>query len=846
MVAAAVTLSRIDPAYNHVVGTYALVGLVVFNLKLWQGRASGFDLVLPLSFLVPALWILESGTADIVPYLSIVFFATTAGACGLQLVLRRPAVFREDERVGENYLDTAVRGLVAIVCAVLSLAWMPDPRYLAVPFALVLAFRLATPLRRLVYPWALSAFGREAAAGRKPETGEARPGYTPARAAVLAASVGLAALVGQGLVFTGTRYDLTIPEPYRLPHDLLQERRAELEAHVAQPPGSLDVEALTELGFVLHDLGLSDRPALARAEQVLRRAMFLDPAHAQAVAWYGSTLAAGALYEQRPIERTQLVAAGLAELDRAVRLSPDDPLVRLARASVCLGLPAFIGRLPTAREDIDRLLELARTHPAGRRHLRIARPARKGARVLAGGPRGAARCLAALPAGGRQPRAPFRRERRAACRGDRGRYGGAAVTPDARRVVVTGMGVVSPIGVDRESFWRAALEGRNGVRPLEFLEMPRGRRIFGGQVPAKALDDRFDAAQEQRLSAPARFGLAAAQEALEQAGLARPADAGIDPWRFGVCLGSGTGNPRQVGAAAIVWSERGLGGVPRRVLWKTPATSVTATLAEAFDLRGPNALFTTSCMAGNNAIAYAADLLAAGRADVMLTGGAEAMSWVVSNGFRMLTTVKGQDLALSQPFCAERRGVIIGEGAGVLVLETLAHARARGARAYAEVLGTGFASDAHHASTPHPEGAGGLAAVYQSLERAGLPADALDYVSAHGTGSQTNDVVETRIFKTVLGARARHVPISSLKSMLGHSLGAASAIEAIACVLAIRDARVPPTINYTTPDPECDLDYVPNVARTHWVDVALSTAFAFGGSCSSIVLARPRGSRSAA
>jgi 3-oxoacyl-[acyl-carrier-protein] synthase II len=411
--------------------------------------------------------------------------------------------------------------------------------------------------------------------------------------------------------------------------------------------------------------------------------------------------------------------------------------------------------------------------------------------------------------------------------------------PDTRRVVVTGMGVVSPIGVDRESFWRAALDGVNGVRLLQFAEMPAGRQLFGGQILPEALRGALDSAHDQqRLSAPARFALLAAHEALGQAGLARPAEAGLDPWRFGVCLGSGTGNPRQVGAAAILWSERGLAGVPRRVLWKAPATSSTSVLADAFDLRGPNTLFTTSCMAGNNAIGYAADLLAAGRADAMLTGGVEAMSWVVSNGFRMLTTVKGQDLARSQPFCAERRGVIIGEGAGLLVLETLAHARARGAQIYAEVLSSGFASDAHHASTPHPEGTGGLAAVRQSLVRAGLGPDALDYVSAHGTGSQSNDVVETRIFKTVLGERARQVPISSLKSMLGHSLGAASAIEAIACVLAMRDGRVPPTINYTTPDPECDLDYVPNVSRAHHVDVALSTAFAFGGSCSALILGR--------
>lgn len=418
----------------------------------------------------------------------------------------------------------------------------------------------------------------------------------------------------------------------------------------------------------------------------------------------------------------------------------------------------------------------------------------------------------------------------------------AAERSDERRVVVTGMGVVSAIGVSRESFWQAALAGTNGVQALQFPELPASRKLFGGQVLPRALRGAFDKRQEELLSAPARFAMVAAREAMEQAGLERPAAAGVDPWRFGVCLGSGTGNPRQVGAAAIIWNRDGLECVPRKVLWKAPATSVTAAVAEAFDLRGPNSLFTTSCMAGNNAIAYAADLLAAGRADVMLTGGAEAMSWVVSNGFRMLTTVKGEELSRSQPFCAERRGVIIGEGAGALVLETLAHARSRGARVLAEVLGSGFASDAHHASTPHPEGAGGLCAVRQSLERAGLSPDQVDYVSAHGTGSQTNDVVETLILKAVFGERARRVPVSSLKSMLGHSLGAASAIEAVACVLAMRDGRVPPTINYTTPDPECDLDYVPNVAREHHVDVAVSTAFAFGGACSSLVLGRaPQG-----
>jgi 3-oxoacyl-[acyl-carrier-protein] synthase II len=224
----------------------------------------------------------------------------------------------------------------------------------------------------------------------------------------------------------------------------------------------------------------------------------------------------------------------------------------------------------------------------------------------------------------------------------------------------------------------------------------------------------------------------------------------------------------------------------------------------------------------------------------MLAGGTEGLFWVVSNGFRMLTTVRGGALERSQPFSAERRGVVVGEGSGILVLERREHAAARGARAYAEVLGCGFGSDAFHMSTPHPEGTGGIAALGQALEVSGVAPGDVDYVSAHGTGSQANDVVETKILKHVLGTRAKDVPVSSIKSMIGHTLGAASAIEAIACVLAMRDGRIPPTINYATPDPDCDLDYVPNAARDHEVEVAVSNAFAFGGACSALVLRRER------
>jgi len=408
----------------------------------------------------------------------------------------------------------------------------------------------------------------------------------------------------------------------------------------------------------------------------------------------------------------------------------------------------------------------------------------------------------------------------------------------ARRVVITGLGAVTPIGVTREDFWRAALAAENGVRPLRFTELPAGRRLFGAQVPEDRFPgERFTPDELQRLSFPARYALAAAREALADAGFG-DGYAPVDPWNFGVCLGSGTGNPRQTGAAVIRWKREGIEGVPRRTLPKLPASGVSAAVAAELGLRGPNQVFTTSCMAGNNAIARAADLIRAGRADAMLTGGAEAMSWVMSNGFRMLTNLRDEPLERSQPFSAGRRGVVVGEGAGVLILESLEQARRRGAAVYAEILGSGFACDAHHMSTPHPQGTGGIDAMRQSLERAGVAPDEVDYVSAHGTGSQANDVVETRILKEVFGEHARRVPVSSIKSMIGHGLGAASALEAVVCALAIRDGRIPPTINYTEPDPECDLDWVPNVAREHHVDVAVSTAYAFGGACSSLVIGR--------
>jgi tetratricopeptide (TPR) repeat protein len=363
MLAVGLVLAPLQPAYNHTIGAYALVCLLVFNFKLWQGRTRFGDLLFPGTFSAASLWILWYGNADIVPHLGTVIFGLMAAIYLASLALRRPLKFRDETRVAENYLDTGLRAALALACVAMSWTWMPHPRYLTMPILALLVFRLAAPVRRLLYPLLLKLVGLQPTSGRVSERGAPQPGFTRPRLAVMAVSLLLVAFVAPRLVFTGNRYDLTIPPPYYLPLDLLHERRAELEPYVAQPPGSQDAAALTELGLVYHSLGLLEQADLERAEVVLRRAMFLDPDNAQAVAWYGSTLVAGAIYETRPMRRTRFVEDGLQQLDRAVRMAPDDPIVRLARADICLGVPRFIRRIGVARQDVEHLLELARTHP---------------------------------------------------------------------------------------------------------------------------------------------------------------------------------------------------------------------------------------------------------------------------------------------------------------------------------------------------------------------------------------------------------------------------------------------------------------------------------------------------
>jgi 3-oxoacyl-[acyl-carrier-protein] synthase II len=298
-------------------------------------------------------------------------------------------------------------------------------------------------------------------------------------------------------------------------------------------------------------------------------------------------------------------------------------------------------------------------------------------------------------------------------------------------------------------------------------------------------------------------------------------------------MGTTSGEPLEVERFNDSYLAKELDRVGPEFIGRYPCHLISGNVAEELGFAGVNVMIPTACAAGNYAVAHAFDVLRAGRADVMLAGGSDAFSRITYTGFARLGAVAPE---ICQPFDRNRKGMIPGEGAGVLVLEPLKRAAARGARIYAEVAGYGLSCDAHHMTAAHPEGDGAARAMTRALEESGMRPEDVSYVSAHGTGTPTNDRLETIAVKRLFGEHAYRVPVSSVKSMLGHTMGAASAIEAAVCALAVHTDRIPPTINLEEPDPECDLDYVPNRAREHTVNVAMNNAYAFGGNNASLVL----------
>jgi 3-oxoacyl-[acyl-carrier-protein] synthase II len=399
----------------------------------------------------------------------------------------------------------------------------------------------------------------------------------------------------------------------------------------------------------------------------------------------------------------------------------------------------------------------------------------------------------------------------------------------ARRIAVTGLGAVSPIGTGREAFWGALLAGTSGIGPVRSFDTSRYPVHLGAEIHDFRPGDHLVVLEPGTVGRASQLAAAAARLALADAGLGEGA---VEPERAGVAMGTTSGEPREVEA----FNDRCVAGELDRVgpefMDRYPCHTIAAAVAAEVGFGGVNVMIPTACAAGNYAVAYAADALAAGRADLMLAGGADSFSRITYTGFARLGAIAPE---LCQPFDRERRGMVPGEGAAVLVLEPLERALARGATIYAEVAGYGLSCDAHHMTAAHPEGDGAARAMERALATAGLTPDDVSWVSAHGTGTPTNDRLEAAAARRVFGDRARRVPMSSIKSMLGHTMGAASALESVACSLAIATGRVPPTINYRERDPECDVDCVPNQAREMTVAVAMNNAYAFGGNNASVI-----------
>jgi 3-oxoacyl-[acyl-carrier-protein] synthase II len=399
-----------------------------------------------------------------------------------------------------------------------------------------------------------------------------------------------------------------------------------------------------------------------------------------------------------------------------------------------------------------------------------------------------------------------------------------------QRVVVTGLGAITPIGNDVSSYWEGLSTARNGVAGITLFDASRHACRFAAEVKDFDPSGWLEPKESKRWDRFCQFGVIAAKQAVAHAGLTIDE---ANQHRVGTAIGSGVGGLLMMETQAHVLKDRGPDRVSPFCVPMMIPNMATGLTAIALGAKGPSSAVATACAAGSNAIGDAYRLIQLGLADVMVAGGAEsAITPLGVAGFasaKALSFRNDDPTTASRPFDAERNGFVIGEGAGVIVLESLEHAQARGAQILAEVVGYGMTCDAHHITSPSPGGVGGAEAMRLALKDARLEPDDVDYVNAHGTSTQANDSNETSAIKSALGDRAYRIPVSSTKSMTGHLLGGSGGIEAVAAVLAIEHKLVPPTINYQNPDPACDLDVVPNQAREHTLNVVLSNSFGFGG-----------------
>jgi 3-oxoacyl-[acyl-carrier-protein] synthase II len=407
------------------------------------------------------------------------------------------------------------------------------------------------------------------------------------------------------------------------------------------------------------------------------------------------------------------------------------------------------------------------------------------------------------------------------------------------RVVITGVGAITPLGHDVASTWAGLRQGKSGVGPITLFDASKLRTRIAAEVKDFDPAAHFGRRDARRYDRFIQFALVASKQAIADSGLTF--DNGTSE-RSGVIIGSGVGGISSLLKAADVYATRG----PRRInpflIPKMLVDSAAGQVAINFGIRGPNMAVVTACASGTNAIGEAAEMIRRGWVDAVVAGGSEAaITGVAMAAFNVMgatSTDNKNPTRASRPFDATRGGFVMGEGAGIVVLERLEHALARDAHIYAQVTGYGSTADAFHMAAPAEDGRGAAQSMHMALQEAGLSPVDVDYINAHGTGTLLNDKTETMAIKTVFRGHAHRLAISSTKSMMGHLLGAAGAVEAIICLKALNEELIPPTINYQHPDPECDLDYVPNVARPAPVRTAMSNSFGFGGHNATIILQR--------
>jgi len=408
------------------------------------------------------------------------------------------------------------------------------------------------------------------------------------------------------------------------------------------------------------------------------------------------------------------------------------------------------------------------------------------------------------------------------------------------RVVVTGLGVVSPLGNDTASFWSGLQAGKSGVGPLTTFDASGFDCHIAAEV--KGFDPQafgMTKKESMRMEKFVQYALACANQAVKDSGLDLEKE---DKERAGVIVGSGIGSLRIIEEEHKVYLKGGASRISPFLIPSLIINEAAGHIAIKYGFNGPNLAVTTACASGSHAIGDAVRIIQRGDADVMITGGTEScVTHLGIGGFcalKALSLRNDEPEKASRPFDAQRTGFVMGEGCGIVVLESLEHAQKRGARIYCEVPGFGVSCDAYHITAPDPDGHGAGLAIKWALKDSGLNPEDVDYVNAHGTSTKMNDKVETLAIKLAMGDHAKKVMISSTKSMTGHLLGAAGGVEFIVCCLAIRDNVVPPTINYEFPDPDCDLDYVPNTARKTKVDVCISNSLGFGGHNATLVVKR--------